>query len=65
VRALAEPISYLAIGHIYPTSTKDAEYAAVGLALVRQAALAPEAGPSRAVPTARRAAPRGARPCAP
>jgi len=48
VRALAEPISYLAIGHIYPTATKNADYEAVGLALVRQAALAPEAGPLRA-----------------
>jgi thiamine-phosphate pyrophosphorylase len=46
--ALAEPISYLAIGHIYPTATKDAEYEALGLALVGRVAAMPEAGPLRA-----------------
>jgi thiamine-phosphate pyrophosphorylase len=48
VRALADPISYLAIGHIYPTATKGADYEAVGLGLVRFAAALPEAGPRRA-----------------
>jgi thiamine-phosphate pyrophosphorylase len=48
VRALAEPLSYLAIGHIYPTATKDADYGALGLALVRRAFRRPERGAARA-----------------
>jgi thiamine-phosphate pyrophosphorylase len=48
VRALAEPLSYLAIGHVFPTATKDAGYDAVGLDMVHRAAALPEAGPARA-----------------
>ena len=47
-RALAEPLSYLAIGHVVPTATKEAEYDAVGLDMGRHAAALPEAGPGRA-----------------
>jgi thiamine-phosphate pyrophosphorylase len=47
VRALAEPLSYLAVGHVYPTSTKDADYEALGLDLVRFAARRPEGGLGR------------------
>jgi thiamine-phosphate pyrophosphorylase len=36
--ALNEPISYLAVGPVFPTSTKDTGYDRVGFALVRQAA---------------------------
>ena len=36
--ALRAPISYLAVGPVYGTATKDTGYAAVGLALVREAA---------------------------
>lgn len=36
--ALAEPVSYLAVGPIFGTATKDTGYAAVGLALVADAA---------------------------
>jgi thiamine-phosphate pyrophosphorylase len=38
--ALAEPISYIAVGPVFGTRTKDTGYEAVGLALVRQAARA-------------------------
>jgi thiamine-phosphate pyrophosphorylase len=48
VRALAEPIGYLAIGHVYPTATKGADYEALGLELVRRAFQRPERGASRA-----------------
>ena len=37
-RALQEPVSYLAIGPVFGTSTKDTGYEAVGLALVEAAA---------------------------
>ena len=47
-RAHAEPLSYLAVGHIFPTATKEADYEAVGLDLVRHAASVPEGGPGRA-----------------
>lgn len=47
-RALAEPLSYLAIGHIFPTATKDADYEALGLELVRRAFRRPERGTARA-----------------
>ena len=46
-RALTEPISYLAIGPVFETSTKDTGYAAVGLRQVRSAA---EAAHARRVP---------------
>lgn len=36
-RAIGQPLSYVAIGPVFPTGTKDTGYAAVGLALVRQA----------------------------
>ena len=36
-RALLEPVSYVAIGPVFGTSTKDTGYAAVGLSLVRDA----------------------------
>ena len=36
--ALREPISYLAVGPVFGTSTKDTGYSAVGLDLVRTAA---------------------------
>ena len=36
--ALAEPVSYIAVGPVFGTSTKDTGYAAVGLELVRTAA---------------------------
>jgi thiamine-phosphate pyrophosphorylase len=48
VRALAEPLGYVAVGHIYPTATKAADYDALGLDLVRIAARRPEGGPARA-----------------
>jgi thiamine-phosphate pyrophosphorylase len=48
IRALAEPLGYLAIGHVYPTATKDADYEALGLALVRRASGLPERGAARA-----------------
>ena len=35
--ALAEPVSYVAVGPVYGTATKDTGYTAVGLALVAQA----------------------------
>jgi thiamine-phosphate pyrophosphorylase len=42
-RALREPVSYLAIGPVFGTSTKDTGYEAVGLALLEAAArLAPQ-----------------------
>ena len=42
-RALSEPASYLAIGPVFGTSTKETGYTAVGLALVEAAArLAPD-----------------------
>jgi thiamine-phosphate pyrophosphorylase len=47
-RALAEPLTYLAVGHVFPTATKEADYEAVGLEMVRRAATRPEAGPGRA-----------------
>ncbi len=47
-RALAQPLSYVAVGHVFPTATKDADYDAVGLDLVRHAASVPEGGPGRA-----------------
>jgi thiamine-phosphate pyrophosphorylase len=37
-RALHEPVSYVAVGPVFGTSTKDTGYAAVGLSLVRDAA---------------------------
>jgi thiamine-phosphate pyrophosphorylase len=37
-RAVHEPVSYVAIGPVFGTSTKDTGYAAVGLSLVRDAA---------------------------
>ena len=37
-RALREPVSYLAIGPVFGTSTKNTGYEAVGLALVEAAA---------------------------
>jgi thiamine-phosphate pyrophosphorylase len=41
-RAVGEPVSYLAIGPVFGTATKDTGYAAVGLELVERAArLAP------------------------
>ena len=36
--AVAEPVSYVAVGPIFPTATKDTGYAPVGPALVREAA---------------------------
>lgn len=39
-RALLEPVSHLAIGPIFGTTTKDTGYASVGLARVRSAAAA-------------------------
>jgi thiamine-phosphate pyrophosphorylase len=40
IRALAEPISYLAVGPVFGTRTKDTGYDAVGLDLVRRAVTA-------------------------
>ena len=37
-RALSEPLSYVAVGPVFSTGTKDTGYDAVGLALVRYAA---------------------------
>jgi thiamine-phosphate pyrophosphorylase len=37
-RAVAAPVSYVAIGPVFGTSTKDTGYDAVGLAMVREAA---------------------------
>jgi thiamine-phosphate pyrophosphorylase len=48
VCALAEPLGYLAIGHIFATATKDAAYDALGLELVRRAFRRPERGAARA-----------------
>lgn len=47
-RALAEPISYIAVGPVFATATKDTGCDPVGLDLVRYAFAAPEAGPGRA-----------------
>jgi thiamine-phosphate pyrophosphorylase len=46
--ALAEPISYLAVGPVFATNTKDTGFAPVGLELVRYAAECPDAGQNRA-----------------
>ena len=37
-QAVGEPVSYVAVGPVFGTSTKDTGYAAVGLSLVRDAA---------------------------
>jgi len=47
-RAVAEPVSYIAIGPVFGTGTKATGYDAVGLAVVRQAAAAAAA---RGLPT--------------
>ncbi len=39
-RATGEPISYLAVGPVFGTATKDTGYAAVGVELVRDASVA-------------------------
>jgi len=39
-RAVTEPVSYIAIGPVFGTSTKDTGYDVVGLAMVREAAAA-------------------------
>ena len=46
--ALAEPISYLAVGPIFGTHTKDTGYDAVGFELLRRAARRTEAASDRA-----------------
>jgi thiamine-phosphate pyrophosphorylase len=46
--ALAEPISYVAVGPVFATTTKDTGYDAVGLELVRYAATSLETGQRRA-----------------
>ena len=40
VSGLREPVSYLALGPIYPTATKDTGYGAVGIDRLREAAVA-------------------------
>ena len=47
--ALSEPISYLAVGPVYATRTKDTGYAAVGLEAVRRAAHAAGGRPVAAI----------------
>ena len=46
-RAIHEPISYMAIGPVFGTGTKDTGYQAIGLATVRRAA---EAAASKSLP---------------
>lgn len=48
-RALQEPVSYVAVGPIYGTATKDTGLAPVGLDLVRYAAAGGAAGVTRPV----------------
>ena len=47
--ALSEPVSYLAVGPVYATRTKDTGYAAVGLEAVRRAARAAGGRPVAAI----------------